>query len=97
MRKVAADNLAGHKWVVQTYLDEHAIRKADAARATFCLDERKSKRKLKSGTPGKGRYKTWTPQAMLRNSLLLHKFMASISSWEFFFWVYLNFCKGGDF
>ena len=54
----------GRNWVVNEYITKHAVRKSDVAKAQ-CGD-RKLKRHLKTGVKGRGRYKSWTPQAMLR-------------------------------
>ena len=47
-------------------MEKHAIRQADVARA---LESGRYGRR-KSGVKGRGKYKTWTTQAMLRASFL---------------------------
>ena len=46
-------------------MDEHAVRKGDAARALG----NSGAGKRKTGVAGRGQYKTWTPNMMLRASL----------------------------
>ena len=70
VRKDASVSLEGHRWVLNTYVKNHAVRKRDVARATGGERGRQQKY-LKSGVKGKGRYKTWTPESMLRASFLV--------------------------
>ena len=67
VKRHAEQRQKGHRWVVQEYTSHHAVRKADVAKA-IGLD-RKVRRT--TGVKGRGRYKTWTPQMMLRSALLV--------------------------
>lgn len=60
--------------VVEEYVENHAVRQKDAA---WALGKQKH-RSLKSGVKGKGKWKTWTTQSLLRASLLddwMHSFV----------------------
>ena len=50
-------------------MKNHAVRKFEVAKAMGSFSGQK--RKTKSGVKGKGRYKTWTVQGMLRAALLV--------------------------
>ena len=50
-------------------MKNHAVRKFEVAKAMGSFSGQK--RKTKSGVKGKGRYKTWTVQGMLRATLLV--------------------------
>lgn len=67
VRRDASAISSGHRWLLRTYVNDHAVRKGDIAKA--CGDAF-LRRRLRSGVQGKGRYRTWTPQGMLRASFL---------------------------
>ena len=50
------------------YIKHHAIRKSDVAWASGT--SRPTKRTGRTGVKGTGRYKTWTPQMMLKSAFL---------------------------
>lgn len=52
--------------VVKHYIKHHAIRKSDVAWASG--SSRPTKRTGRTGVKGTGRYKTWTPQMMLKSA-----------------------------
>ena len=53
------------------YVAKHAVNKRDLSLAEQSSGSVKKGRATISGVAGKGRYKTWTAQAMLRASLLV--------------------------
>ena len=63
-KKHAEKKERGQAWVVQEYVNNHAIRKGDVAKAVgFSRTVRN-----RSGVKGRGQYKMWTAPMMLRAS-----------------------------
>ena len=57
--------MSGHRWVVEEYTSNHAIRKGDIAKAFGVAGKLQRRR---TGVAGRGCYKQWTPQMMLRSA-----------------------------
>lgn len=69
VKRHAKQTSAGHRWVVDEYINNYAVRHADVAKARG-LVHRLARRK--TGVAGRGRYRQWTVAMMLRASLLGH-------------------------
>lgn len=56
--------------IINIYIKQHAVRKSDVALAR---GEHKGGKRRKTGVPGSGRWKTWTPEMMLKTAFLVCK------------------------